>query len=186
MTQPPLDWEGVYRLEARRLTRFLHRFGAAVSAEDIMQETFVRVCRIDLAVVTSPRGLLYRTARNLALNAIKRASIAPERAVDDITALSDAIEAASSPEDVAFAAERARAFVSAIEALPDTQRVAFVGRNVDRRSSKEIAQQLGVTPRQVQRLILQAEDRIRAACSIYEGTAVCGPNVQSRTGNRCC
>lgn len=163
MTDQPLDWGRVFRLEAGRLTRFLRRFGPAVSPEDITQDSFLRVCETDPTTVTSPRGLLYQTARNLALNQIKRARIAPEQAVSDIAALADERGSASSPEEAIVSTERVVAIQAAIDALPEALRTALLLRKLERLSPQEIGQRLGVSPRQVQRLIVQAIERVQAA-----------------------
>jgi len=165
MSDQPLDWGRVFRLETRRLTRFLRRFGPNVSAEDIAQESFVRVCETDPATVTSPRGLLYQTARNLAANQVKRARIAPERSVGDVSTLSDASAAGLSPEEALLSSERARAIQAAIDALPEAQRTALLLRKLERLPPDEIATRLGVTPRQVQRLVVQAVEHIHASLS---------------------
>lgn len=169
MTDQPPDWDRVFRVEAKRLTRFLRRFGPAVSPEDITQESFVRVCRVDPATVTSPRGLLYQTARNLAVNQIRRARIAPERSVGDVTALADAIDTTLSPEDAMLSFERVRAILAAIDALPEAQRVALLACRVERFSAPVIAESLGVSPRHVHRLIAQAEQRLRASMAELDG-----------------
>lgn len=107
----------------------------------------MRVCQVDPSTVTSPRGLLYRTARNLALNTIKRTSITPERLADDLAALVDAANATSSAEDALLSSESARAILAAINALPETQCKALLMRQFERLSAQEIARHLGVSPR---------------------------------------
>lgn len=171
MTDQPLDWGRVFRVEAGRLRRFLRRFGPAVSPDDITQESFARVCQTDPATVTSPRGLLYRTARNLAVNEIKRASIAPIRSVDDIAALADEThDEASSPEEAVLSSERLRVIQTAIEALPEAHRTALLLRTIERLSPEDIGERLALSPRHVHRLIVQAIERIHAAVSAHDNS----------------
>ncbi len=155
---PPVDWDRVYRVEARR-------FGPAISPEHIAHDSFARVFAVDPNTITSARGLLYQTARNLALNQVKRASMAPERPADDIVALADATGATSSPEDAVLSSERVRAILAAIEVLPDTQRKALQMCKFESLPAQEIGKRLGVSPRHAYRLIVQAMERLRASLS---------------------
>ena len=56
--------------------------------EDIVQETYVRVCQIEKKErITEPRSFLFRTARNLALDYVKKAETRLTGGVDDIDSL---------------------------------------------------------------------------------------------------
>lgn len=141
--------------EAGVLRRFLRRFGASVSPEDIAQDSFLRLCAADARQIVSPRAFLFQTAKNMAVDALRRHKAAPYRAVASID-LVPAAANAPSPEDHCIAAEEAAALRAAIAALPELERKALLMRRVELLPPAEVAAALGVSERQVQRLVLKA------------------------------
>ena len=87
-----LDWTLLFEEEAPRLMRFLRRFGPRVSAEDVRQEAFAKLvaAKEDIA---SPRAYLTATARNLALNDLRRQKNAATDAHADIETIAPAYTA---------------------------------------------------------------------------------------------
>jgi RNA polymerase sigma-70 factor (ECF subfamily) len=145
----------LFQAERANLVRFLRRFGGAVSAEDVTQETFLQLMIANTADVRSPRAYLFTTARNVALLHLKRARALD---IDDGVAV-EGLQAATtfdSPEALAIAREEVARLQRAIALLPEQQRRALLLRRVERLAPGEVAQRLGVTERQVQRLVAQA------------------------------
>lgn len=150
-----LDINQIFAVEAGALKRFLRRFGSAVAAEDVAQDSFVRLCAADPTEVHSPRAFLFRTARNLAIDSLRRTKAAPMRSVAQIDLARSSVQVPS-PEDLRIAADQTDALREALAALPELQRRALLMRRVEKLPPAEIARQLGVTERQVQRLVLRA------------------------------
>ena len=91
-----LDWGNLFEEEAPRLMRFLRRFGPRVSAEDIKQDAFAKLYAAKAEEIASPRAYLTATARNLALNDIRRQRNAATDAHFDIETI--ALAETANPE----------------------------------------------------------------------------------------
>ena len=56
-----------------QIARLVMRIVPPKEVEDIVQETYVRICRVDNQdAIREPRSYVFRTARNLALDHVKR------------------------------------------------------------------------------------------------------------------
>ena len=110
--------------------------------EDIVQETYVRVCQVgNQDRIRDPRAYLFRTARNLALDHVKR-SESRLTVGADLDALSE--EALLSPPETdpthaqAASDEEFALFCEAVRSLPRQCRRAFVLKKVYGYTLKEI------------------------------------------------
>lgn len=113
--------------------------------EDIVQETYVRLCQVGKPEqIHHPKSYLYRTARNLALDSLKRAE---NRVTETWTE-----EFASSPDlaglaldetyEQAASSEEFGLFCEAVRQLPVQARRVFVLKKVYGYSQREIASEL--------------------------------------------
>jgi RNA polymerase sigma factor (sigma-70 family) len=134
---------------------FLRSFGRLVSPDDIAQDAFLKLCAADARQIVSPRAFLIPDGKNMAVDALRRHKAAPYRAVASIDLVPTAAHAPS-PEDHCIAAEEAAALRAAIAALPELERKALLMRRVELLPPAEVAAALGVSERQVQRLVLKA------------------------------
>lgn len=124
-------------------------------AEDISQESFARICAVDDEAIASPRALLFQTARNLAIDEVRRRDRSPVRGAADF----DQLEIASSepnPEEQLLRAEATAAVQAALNKLPPHKREALVLFKVEGYSYKEIGKRLGVSHRTVERYVADA------------------------------
>jgi RNA polymerase sigma factor (sigma-70 family) len=155
-----LDWTLLFEEEAPRLMRFLRRFGPRVSAEDTAQEAFAKLVasKEDIA---SPRAYLTATARNLALNDLRRQKNAATDAHADIETIASAYTA--DPESQLIAAEQAAAASAALAALAPQLREALLLHLVEGLTQPEVAQRLGCSRRTVQRHITTALAQLHLA-----------------------
>ncbi|MFI4909461.1 MAG: RNA polymerase sigma factor [Steroidobacterales bacterium] len=149
------------------LQKFLRRFTAgAEDIEDLVQEAYVRVCAMPPAqAVDSPRALLFRIARNLAVD---RARPKATRATDDVAdfePLHVSSEEAEPDEQVDLR-RRYESFCAAVDSLPPLCRRVFVLRKVYQLSHAEIAQMLGLShstiEKHVAKGLLRCRDRLRS------------------------
>lgn len=145
-----LDWANLFEEEAPRLMRFLRRFGPRISAEDIRQDAFAKLVASN-EEIASPRAYLITTARNLALNDIRRQTNHKIDAYADIETIAPA--AAPDPEAELIAAEEASAAEAALAALEPHLREALMLHIIEGLTQPEAAHRLGVSRRTLQRYI---------------------------------
>ncbi len=68
-----------------RLSRFLVSMVPPRDVEDIIQETYVRMCKVEnKTLIKDSESFMFRTARNLALDYLKRAETRLTSGVDDV------------------------------------------------------------------------------------------------------
>ena len=149
------------------LRKYLQKFTAgAEDVEDLVQEAYVRVCAMPPEqVVDSPRALLFRIARNLAVD---RARQKLARATDDVAdfePLNVSSEEAE-PDEQVDVGRRFESFCAAVDSLPPLCRRVFVLRKVYQFSQAEIAQVLGLShstiEKHVAKGLVRCRDRLRS------------------------
>lgn len=142
------------------------------AARDVVQEAFVRLWRHRATIdpARSLRALLFRTARNLAYNAVRDARTR-ERLLggpldDEGGALAEADLLpwrAPSPLAQVEVQELAARLGAAIAALPPRQREALVLSRFDGLSHEEVAEVMGCAPRTVNNHLVRGLAALRAA-----------------------
>lgn len=157
----------------RKLARAVSRIVPPPEIEDIVQETYVRVCQfVQVNDIDHPRSFLYRTARNLALDHIKRsASRTTVSLSDDAEEYGDGdpLQAGRDVYDQLAARQEFEMFCEAVQQLPVQCRRVFVLRKVYGYSQKEIASELDISESTVEK-------------HIAHGVRRCSSFVAERTG----
>jgi RNA polymerase sigma-70 factor (ECF subfamily) len=143
---------------------WLRRSGSApADIDDVVQETYCRLAALDsVAHITSGRAYFFRTARNIAIEKIRRARIIRINCVTEIDAL-NVVDDEPSPERVVASRRELGRVRTLIEGLPERCRHIFTLRRIHGLSQRETAARLGVTENVVEmqsarglRLILRA------------------------------
>lgn len=137
------------------LSAFVAKFVPPNEVEDVVQETYVRICQVKNTEdsIRSPKSFLYRTARNLALDHLKKAHTRLVSSVDDIEDFSGAdTQTDEVYESVASNAEFVR-FCEAVRLLPQQCRRAFVLKKIYGYSQREIAREMGISENTVEKHI---------------------------------
>jgi RNA polymerase sigma-70 factor (ECF subfamily) len=143
-----------------RLIGFAARItGDAESARDVVQDTFLRLCREDLDVVGDHLpAWLFRVCRNRALDVRKKE--APLRRLDDVTSASrDGL--AEDPHHLLAQGDDARRVLCALAELPAAQQEVLRLRFQEELSYKEISAVTGHTIGRVGFLIHAGIKRLR-------------------------
>lgn len=138
------------------------KLGCPHEAADLAQDTFVRILnsRDALLQMQEPRAYLTTTAKHLLLNHARR------RAIEDaylagIMALGE--QYAPSAEQVRAAVEALEQISLVLEGLAAKPRAAFLMRYLDGMAHAEIAAQLQVSTKMVQKYLVQALVHCHAA-----------------------
>ena len=128
-----------------QLFRFIGRIVRPDDIEDIVQETFVQsYAACDRHPIDNPRAFMFRTARNLALNSLKRSDTRLVQSLTDSPELSrpgedNPVEAQCQSE------EKFVNFCRAVALLPVTCRRVLILQKVYGLSQKEIAEYLQIS-----------------------------------------
>lgn len=140
------------------------------AARDVVQDTFVRVWqhRATLDPARSLRALLYRTARNLAFNAVRDARTRARLLGDGGEATPDDVLPWAAPDPVAEveAGELAERVRAAIAALPERQREALTLSRFDGLTHEEVADVMGCSARTVNNHLVRALATLRARLGV--------------------
>jgi len=121
------------------------RFPSLTDIDDLVQETFARILRAhDGGSVRSPKALLFTTARNAAIDLLRRRQIVPFEQVADIEQLSVADDDASA-EQLTHEHEL-RLLEEAVESLPARCQQILVLKKIHGLSYAEIGARLGIKP----------------------------------------
>lgn len=157
------ELESVYLSIRRGLMRAVSRLVPPKEIEDIVQETYVRICAVKTnEQILHPRSFLYRTAKNLALDHLKRAETRTSVSLEDDPF---AIDGNSDDNDEVYsnvsAMQEFEHFCEAVRHLPLQCRKAFVLKKVYGYSQKEIAEHLNISENTVEKHIAMGLGRCR-------------------------
>lgn len=139
-----------------RLAKAISRIVPPQDIEDIVQETYVKVCEyVTQNQVNEPRALMLTVARNLALDHVKRSEYRLTRGVDGDLDIESILARDATDQSFAEASsnqEFAR-FCDAVRQLPVQARRAFILKKVYGFSQREIALELNISESTVEKHI---------------------------------
>lgn len=166
----------------RAVFNFIYRYvHDAAQAEDLMQETFLRVIKGSASYEEQSKFTtwLYTIARNLCVDASRRAK---HRRAQSLDAPIDASEGGATLLDMTadrrgqvdravIGKQLGEQIQQAVEALVEEQREVFVMREVLNLSFKEIADIVGVSENTVKSRMRYALEKLRGALDEYRDLA---------------
>ncbi|MEI8088806.1 MAG: RNA polymerase sigma factor [Opitutaceae bacterium] len=121
------------------------RFGPATEIDDIVQEAFMRVLHErSRRVLLSPKAFLFTTARNLAIDQLRRRTTNRTEPLVENEALAVLEGGEGIPETLAHHQDLAL-LTEAIQSLPERCRQVFTLCKVYGLSQREIAERLGIS-----------------------------------------
>lgn len=124
------------------------------TAQDLSQEAYLRLLRIDsLAHTDNLTGYLFRTAERLSIDFIRhhQRTAAHAQPLDDELACPK-----RQPDECAILRQQCEALLQAIASLPSQCRHILLLRKIDELSYADIATQLGISEKTVQRQLVKA------------------------------
>ena len=129
-------------------------------AEDLLQETFVRFQKHQAAAdIDKPKNFLFTIARNLMIDRKRHQKVSE---VDPAQEIEDLMDPLSSVERQAVAKEHISALCEAVAELPPQCRRVFILRKFYHLSHKEIADQLAISVRTVEKHLALGLARCKA------------------------
>ena len=144
----------VYISARKSITRLVSRIVPPKEIEDIVQETYVRICQIENQdKIKQPKSFLFKTARNLALDHVKRSENKLSDPFEDEDELSQLISDVDTTYQQVASDQEFGQFCEAVRQLPVQCRKVFVLKKVYGYSQKEIAQQLELSESTVEKHI---------------------------------
>ena len=142
------DYDGLVRRLARK-------FGCADFASEVLHDTFAHLERVpNTTVVQSPKDYLFRTALNVGKN--RRRAERYRASAAEIDAILDVADDSPSPAQAVEAQSEVEALVQVLAELPTRSRQIFEAALVNNRPYAQIADELGVSLRTVERTVQQA------------------------------
>ncbi|WP_180126116.1 sigma-70 family RNA polymerase sigma factor [Rhodoferax sp. BLA1] len=141
------------------------------AAADVVQETYARVIALSRAqIVTEPRALLYRVARNLLTDQHRRDTLRLHDSLDTLSELEHPhAPQMCQPEQALDARQQALAMLEAINKLPKRCREAFMLNRFDGLSHQEIADQMGISRNMVAQHVIRAVLACKACDAQMQG-----------------
>jgi RNA polymerase sigma factor (sigma-70 family) len=163
MAHPDFEKSGLFAIfmaAKANVARMVSRMVPPKEIEDIVQETYVRICQLDNHdAITKTNAFIMKTARNLALDYIKKAE----------TRLTDGIES-EEQYDANGHSEFAN-FCEGVRRLPVQCRRVFVLKKVYGYSQKEIAKELSISESTVEKHIADGLKRCATFMLLQESEA---------------
>lgn len=137
------------------LARVVSRIVPPHEIEDIVQETYVRVCQFRTREeIREPRALMVRTARNLALDHIKRAEARLTTSFDEaLEQEPEALGLTGNPLSRVASDEEFGRFCEVVRKMPQQCKRVFVLKKVYGYSQREIAAELNLSESTVEKHI---------------------------------
>jgi RNA polymerase sigma-70 factor (ECF subfamily) len=148
MNTPELEaWfvREVLPLEAALMQFLQHNWRNKSDIADLRQDVYERVClAAQKERPDNAKAFVFRTARNLLVDRIRREHVVPIEAVEDVDALSLAMDEPGA-ERTAIARDELRRLQAALDRLPPRAREAIVLGRIEGLQGSEIAARMGIT-----------------------------------------
>lgn len=145
------------------------RYVGPDDVQDIVQETYLRLCRVAMVdEIQNPRAYIYRIARNLALDSLKKADNALtvpflEEFPEPGTRSDDVVRHVESREEFGH-------FCESVRQLPAQARRVFVMKKVYGFTQRRIAEDLGISQSTVEKHVALATRRCSGYMRRYTST----------------
>ncbi|OAX64576.1 RNA polymerase subunit sigma-70 [Xanthomonas translucens pv. arrhenatheri] len=158
-------WTQMFAQHGPVLRGFFVRRGANEDAEDMVQETYLRLLRAHQQqgeAIANPEAYLYTVALNLAREQAARRKQAPLR-IEELEQFSQLLAAGDDVEDTAQRQQRQQRLQALLAGLPERTRAVLVMQYRDGLSYKQIAERMGVSAHMVKKHVVRGLSACRRA-----------------------
>lgn len=156
----------VLPLEAALMQFLRHNWRNESDITDIRQDVYIRVYEAACQEIPeSAKSFVFSTTRNLLIDRVRRERIVPIEAAADLETL-DLVSEEPSPDRKVIARDDLRRLNVALDRLPKRCREAFIMRQVEELSRREIAVRMGIAEKTVKRHL---NDAVRTLADILYG-----------------
>lgn len=166
----PDGLEAVFLANRDKLLRFLVARGAGEDAEDILQEVWLRISRVEAGPIAAPLAYLYRAANAAMIDRYRSARQAEQRDaawVEGHSGVANGVSDSPSAERVVAGRQLAARVEEALAPLPPRAVAIFRRSRIDGIAQRVIAQEFGVSIstvesdlRQVYRVLIELRERL--------------------------
>ena len=147
----------LFRRHKKELLAFAERQGNACIAEDITQESFLRLMQHpDLASIENPRAYLFKTVANLSKNAYDYEQVRMRYLPDEPIELNHVSSPLPALESTIAAQQQLERFIAIMTLLPEPVQHAFILSKLDGLTYAEVAEALGISSKSAQRYVFKA------------------------------
>jgi len=148
--------EKLFHLHKREILAFAAHSVPESLAEDITQETFLRLMQHpDLMSIQNPRAYLFKTASNLSKNHYDYEQVRNQYRPQETVDFDKLLCPGATPEKSVETYQQIERFVSVLGQLPEVNQHAFILNKLDGLSYPQVAKCLGISEKSVQRYILK-------------------------------
>lgn len=158
-------WTNLFVEHRRALRGFFARRGAHEEAEDMVQETYLRLLRAHGSqggAIANPEAYLYTVATNLVREQAARRRPSP-LPMEELEQLSLTLAAGEAADDVAERQQRQQRLQELVASLPDSTRAVLVMQYRDGLSYRQIAERMGVSAHMVKKHVVRGLSACRRA-----------------------
>lgn len=176
------DLSAVYRESGAELKGFLRRWlKSEQDVEDLSQEAFLRLHGAQpKQAIEQPRSFLFRIARNLLTDHFRRKRH-PQITLDDPEIAATLSDTAPTPEHVLQSKDWLERYQHALERLPPKCRAVFVKCRIEGLPHAQIAAELGISRKMVEKYMGQALLALRREMSEFlDGSSRASTNGRER------
>ena len=152
------NFKGLFYSFSEQLRNFVYyKSGNMAQAEDLVQDAFSKLW-VNCAKVhpEKARAYLYRVANNLFLNQVDH-----QKVVLRFEKRTHKDRDSETPQYLLEAEEFQQRLSEAISALPENQRIVFLMNRMDKKTYKEIAEELEISPKTVESRMHKALQTLR-------------------------
>ncbi|MCF8357332.1 MAG: sigma-70 family RNA polymerase sigma factor [Prolixibacteraceae bacterium] len=136
----------------------LYRSGNEELATDIAQDTFLRLWEKQMTIdPKTVKSLLFKIANDFFISRYRK-----EKSAFRFFETFKPNEQSASPDENVCYEELTRAYEKALESMPEKQRVVFLMNRIDEKKYKEIAVELGLSVKAIEKRMKLALEHLRA------------------------
>lgn len=136
--------------------------GSSIDSENIAQAAFTKLAGIeDYKKISNPRGFLYATARNCAIDQFRREKVrlAHKEGMEHV--FKQEVDDHLSPENILARRQHVSVMANSVKKLPKIQRTVLLLHRLDKLTYTQIARKVGLSETTIRRNVAKAVERIR-------------------------